>query len=188
MDWEKLKVFHVVAEAGSFTHAAETLALSQSAVSRQISALEQELKVILFHRHARGLILTEQGEVLFRAAHEVFVKLETVRAMLVDSKEKPTGELKVSTATGLGSIWLTPKLGEFLDLYPGIRIHVILSDEELDLAMREADVAIRLFQPAQPALIQRKLFTVHFHAYASADYLKRHGHPRRNNGKVSRAR
>ena len=178
MDWEKLKVFHVVAEAGSFTHAAETLALSQSAVSRQISALEQELKVTLFHRHARGLILTEQGEVLFRAAHEVFVKLETVRAMLVDSKEKPTGELKVSTATGLGSIWLTPKLGEFLDLYPGIRIHVILSDEELDLAMREADVAIRLFQPAQPALIQRKLFTVHFHAYASADYLKRHGHPR----------
>jgi DNA-binding transcriptional LysR family regulator len=178
MDWEKLKVFHIVAEAGSFTHAAETLGLSQSAVSRQISALEQELKVPLFHRHARGLILTEQGETLFRAAREVSVKLETVRTMLADSKEKPTGELKVSTATGLGSIWLTPRLGEFLDLYPGIRIQVILSDEELDLAMREADVAIRLWLPEQPALIQRKLFTVHFHAYASADYLKRHGHPR----------
>jgi DNA-binding transcriptional LysR family regulator len=178
MDWDKLKVFHVVADAGSFTHAGETLGLSQSAVSRQISALEQELNVPLFHRHARGLILTEQGELLFRTAHDVFMKLETVRTMLADSKEKPSGELRVTTAVGLGSYWLSPRIGEFLDLYPGIRIQLLLSDEELDLSMREADVAIRLWQPVQPDLIQRKLFTVHFHAYATADYLKRHGHPR----------
>ena len=178
LDWDNLKVFHVVADAGSFTHAGETLGLSQSAVSRQISALEQELKVPLFHRHARGLILTEQGELLFRTAHDVFVKLESVRTMLTDSKEKPNGELRITTAVGLGSYWLSPRIGEFLDLYPGIRIQLLLSDEELDLSMREADVAIRLWQPVQPDLIQRKLFTVHFHAYASTDYLKRHGHPR----------
>jgi len=178
MDWDKLKVFHVVADAGSFTHAGEQLGLSQSAVSRQISALEQELKVPLFHRHARGLILTEQGELLFRTAHEVFMKLEAMRTMLSDSREKPNGELKITTAVGLGSYWLSPRLGEFLDLYPGIRIQLLLSDEELDLSMREADVAIRLWQPVQPDLIQRKLFTVHFHAYATTDYLKRHGHPR----------
>jgi DNA-binding transcriptional LysR family regulator len=178
MDWDKLKVFHVVADAGSFTHAGETLGLSQSAVSRQISALEQELKVPLFHRHARGLILTEQGELLFRTAHDVFMKLETVRTLLADSKEKPNGELRVTTAIGLGSYWLSPRLGEFFDLYPDICIRLILSDEELDLSMREADVAIRLWQPVQPDLIQRKLFTVHFHAYASAEYLKRHGHLR----------
>ncbi|MEX0591469.1 MAG: LysR family transcriptional regulator, partial [Xanthobacteraceae bacterium] len=116
MDWDKLKVFHVVADAGSFTHAGETLGLSQSAVSRQISALEQELKVPLFHRHARGLILTEQGELLFRTVHEVFIKLEAMRTMLTDSKEKPNGELKITTAVGLGSYWLSPRLGEFLDL------------------------------------------------------------------------
>ena len=178
MDWDKLKVFHVVADAGSFTHAGETLGLSQSAVSRQISALEQELKVPLFHRHARGLILTEQGELLFRTAHDVFMKLETVRTLLADSKEKPNGELRVTTAIGLGSYWLSPRLGEFFDLYPDIRLRLILSDEELDLSMREADVAIRLWQPVQPDLVQRKLFTVHFHAYATAEYLKRHGHPR----------
>ncbi len=178
MDWDKLKVFHVVADAGSFTHAGEALGLSQSAVSRQISALEQELKVPLFHRHARGLILTEQGELLFRTAHDVFMKLESVRTMLTDSKEKPSGELRITTANGLGSYWLSPRIGEFLDLYPGIRIQLLLSDEELDLSMREADVAIRLWQPVQPDLIQRKLFTVHFHAYASNEYLKRHGHPR----------
>src|SRR5260221_7758817 len=114
MDWEKLKIFHVVAGAGSFTHAGETLNLSQSAVSRQISALEQELKVPLFHHHARGLILTEQGEVLYRTAHQVFVKLEATRSELSDSRKKPNGELKVTTAVGLGSFWLASRIGEFL--------------------------------------------------------------------------
>ena len=178
MDWDKLKVFHAAAEAGSFTHAGEQLSLSQSAVSRQVSALEQELSVSLFHRHARGLILTEQGELLYRTAHDVFIKLESARAKLTDSREKPNGELKVTTTPGMGIHWLTPRLGEFLDLFPDIRITLITTDEELDLAMREADVAIRLRQPTQPDLIQRKLFSVHFHAYASPEYLKRFGTPR----------
>ena len=178
MDWDKLKVFHAAAEAGSFTHAGEQLGLSQSAVSRQVSALEQELGVSLFHRHARGLILTEQGELLHHTAHDVFMKLEAARAKLTDSKERPNGELKVQTTPGIGVHWLTPRLGEFIDLYPDIRITLITSDEELDLAMREADVAIRLRQPTQPDLIQRKLFSVRFHAYASPDYLKRFGTPK----------
>jgi DNA-binding transcriptional LysR family regulator len=178
MDWDKLKVFHAAAEAGSFTHAGEQLSLSQSAVSRQVSALEQELAVSLFHRHARGLILTEQGELLYRTAHDVFMKLEAARAKLSDSREKPNGELKVTTTPGLGIHWLTPRLGEFTELYPEIRITLITTDEELDLAMREADVAIRLRQPTQPDLIQRKLFSVHSHAYASPEYLKRFGTPR----------
>jgi DNA-binding transcriptional LysR family regulator len=178
MDWDKLKVFHAAAEAGSFTHAGELLGLSQSAVSRQVSALEQELAVSLFHRHARGLILTEQGEMLYRTAHDVFMKLEAARAKLTDSREKPHGELKVTTTPGIGVHWLTPRLGEFTDLYPDIRITLLTTDEELDLAMREADVAIRLRQPTQPDLIQRKLFSVHFHAYASPEYLKRFGTPR----------
>src|SRR3972149_1873105 len=178
MDWDKLKVFHAAAEAGSFTHAGERLGLSQSAVSRQVSALESELSVSLFHRHARGLILTEQGDMLYRTAHEVFMKLEAARTKLTDSRERPNGELKVSTTPGIGVHWLTPRLGEFLDLYPDIHITLITTDEELDLAMREADVAIRLRQPTQPDLIQRKLFNVHFHAYASPEYLKRFGTPR----------
>ncbi len=179
MDWDKLKVFHAAADAGSFTHAGEHLSLSQSAVSRQVSALEHELSVSLFHRHARGLILTEQGEMLYRTAHDVFLKLEAVRTKLTDSRERPHGELKVTTAQGIGIHWLTPRLGEFMDLFPDIRVTLMTTDEELDLAMREADVAIRLRQPTQPDLIQRKLFSVHFHAYASPDYLKRFGTPQK---------
>src|SRR4026209_666015 len=137
MDWYKLKVFHAPAEAASFTHAGEQLGLSQSAVSRQVSALEQELAVSLFHRHARGLILTDQGDLLFPTAHDVFMKLEAARAKLTDSKERPNGDLKVTTTAGIGVNWLTPRLGEFLDLYPDIRMTLIVTDEELDLSMRE---------------------------------------------------
>ena len=177
MDWDKLKVFHAAAEAGSFTHAGEQLGLSQSAVSRQVSALEQELSVSLFHRHARGLILTEQGELLYRTAHEVFMKLEAARTKLTDSRERPNGDLRVTTTPGIGLNWLIPRLGEFIDLYPDIRINLLVTDEELDLSMRQADVGIRMRQPSQPDLIQRKLFSVRFHAFASPEYLKRFGTP-----------
>lgn len=178
MDWDKLRIFHAVADAGSFTHAGHELNLSQSAVSRQISALEEDLHVPLFHRHARGLILTEQGEVLYRTAHEVFTKLAAAKTRLMDSKEKPSGELKITTTVGLGSVWLTPRIKEFMELYPDIVVTMFLDDRELDLSMREADVAIRLRRPTQPDLIQRKLFTVHHHIYASLDYVKKYGIPK----------
>ena len=178
MDWDKLRIFHAVADAGSFTHAGTELLLSQSAVSRQVSALEEDLHVTLFHRHARGLILTEQGEVLYRTAHEVFTKLAAAKTRLMDSKEKPSGELRITTTVGLGSVWLTPRITEFMDLYPDIKVSLMLEDSELDLSMREADVAIRLRRPTQPDLIQRKLFTVHHHIYASTDYVKHHGIPK----------
>lgn len=177
MDWDKLRIFHAAAQVGSFTHAGESLEMSQSAVSRQVSALEQDLGASLFHRHARGLILTEQGELLYRTANEIFTKLEGVRTRLTDSKEKPSGTLRITTTVGLGSTWLSRRVNEFLDLYPAMNLHLILDDQELDLAMRQADIAIRLRQPVQPDLIQRRLFTVHMHIYAHPDYLRRFGTP-----------
>jgi DNA-binding transcriptional LysR family regulator len=178
MDWDKLRIFHAVAEAGSFTHAGEKLNLSQSAVSRQISALEGSLRVPLFHRHARGLLLTEQGEVLYRTAHEVFGKLAMTEALLTESKDRPRGPLKITTTVAFGSTWLAPRMHEFLETYPEIELHLILSDKSLDLTMREADVAIRLAPPRQAELIQRHLLTTHMHIFASPGYIKRHGLPR----------
>ena len=177
LDWDKLRVFHAAAEAGSFTHAAETLRLSQSAISRQVSALEQVVGVALFHRHARGLVLTEQGEMLFRTAHDVLMKLENVKTQLTEAKDRPSGLLKVTTTVGLGAGWLTERLQEFLELYPDIQLQLILANEELDLVMRQADCAIRLRQPQQPDLIQRRLFTVHFHLFASPSYVNKYGKP-----------
>lgn len=179
LDWNKLRIFHAAAEAGSFTRAGETLNLSQSAISRQISALEEELGVALFHRHARGLKLTERGEALFRTAHEVQSKLAMAEAVLADVKDKPSGELKITTTVGFGSTWLTPRVGEFLDLYPDVYVDILLEDRMLDLSMREADIAIRMRESTQPDLVQRRLLTVHNHLYAGPEYLKRFGTPTR---------
>jgi len=178
MDWDKLRIFYAVSAAGSFTHAGEMLNLSQSAVSRQIGALENSLGVALFHRHARGLILTEQGELLDVTTREMFSKLAFATAQIRDSRERPQGELRVTTSTGLGSIWLTPRITGFLDSYPDIDVSLVLSDEELDISMRQADVAIRLRPPTQPDLVQRLLMEVHYRVYASPSYIKRHGLPR----------
>ncbi|UXN06018.1 MULTISPECIES: LysR family transcriptional regulator [unclassified Bartonella] len=177
LDWDKLRIFHAAAEAGSFTHAAQTLRLSQSAISRQVSALEQDVGVPLFQRHARGLILTEQGETLYRTAHDVLMKLENVRSKLIESKERPSGHLRVTTTFGMGSGWLVERIPEFLSLYPDIQLQLLLDDEELDLTMRHADCAVRLRQPQQPDLIQKRLFTVHMHVYASATYIAENGRP-----------
>ena len=179
MDWDKLRVFHAVAEAGSFTHAGETLNLSQSAVSRQISALEDNLQVPLFHRHARGLILTEQGESLNRTVREVFAKLAMTEALLTESKEKPAGRIKVTTTVGFGATWLAPRLQQFLAQYPDVTMTLLLDDTDLDLAMREADVAIRMHPPKQPDLVQRHLMQIQWLVMASPEYLKANGTPNR---------
>ncbi|MEL6963909.1 MAG: LysR family transcriptional regulator [Pseudomonadota bacterium] len=170
-DWDRIRVFHGVAEAGSFTRATETLNLSQSAISRQISALEEDVGTPLFHRHARGLVLTEQGELLLESAKAIASKIATTSSLLSESKEEPTGHLRVTANQGFGSFWLTSHLQEFLDLYPEITINLLVLDAELDLGMREADVAIRLTPPSKPDLIQKKLRTAHTHLYASPRYL-----------------
>lgn len=177
MDWDKLRIFHAVAEAGSFTHAGEILNLSQSAVSRQISALEQDLRVPLFRRHARGLILTEQGELLYRTAREVLAKVALTEAMITEAKDRPKGPLTVTSTVGFATMWLAPRLVDFIDLYPEIALTLIADDRDLDLGMREADVAIRMRAPTQPDLIQRHLMTIHLHAYAAPSYLAKWGTP-----------
>ncbi len=178
IDWDKLRVFHAVADAGSFTHAGDTLNLSQSAVSRQVSALEQSLGTPLFHRHARGLILTEQGETLYETAHNVFAQLAKVQTQLAENKERPQGPLKVSSTVAFGSVFLASRMKEFVNRYPDIDVSLVLADTEVDLSMREADVAIRMTPPTQPDLVQRHLMKLRYRVYAAPEYLQQHGMPK----------
>ncbi len=179
MDWDKLRIFHAVADAGSLTHAGDTLHLSQSAVSRQIRALEESLNTTLFHRHARGLILTEQGELLFDATSAMNKRLDTASARIRDSEEEVFGELRVTTTTGFGTIWLAPRLPKLYEKYPDLNIDLMLEERVLDLPMREADVAIRMKEPSQADLIRRRLMTVRMRLYATPDYLAAKGTPMR---------
>ena len=178
MDWDKLKIFHTVAEAGSFTNASSLLNLSQSAISRQIQALENDLKVQLFERHARGLVLTENGEYLFKSAHEVISRLKDVESNLSGEKDKLHGKLAVTTVVSFGTTWLTPRIKEFMDLHPGIRVELIFDDKELDLSTREADVAIRMRRPKQLNYIQKKFVNFNYHIYGSNQYLEKNGYPK----------
>ena len=177
MDWDKLRVFHAVASAGSLTHAGDTLHLSQSAVSRQIRALEEALGTTLFHRHARGLILTEQGELLFDATKAMSKRLDAASARIRDSEEEVFGELRVTTTVGFGSLWLLPRLPRLYARYPDLNIDLMLEERVLDLPMREADVAIRMKEPSQADLIRKRLMSVRMRLFATRDYLSRHGAP-----------
>lgn len=177
MDWDKLRIFHAVADAGSLTHAGDSLHLSQSAVSRQIRALEESLNTVLFHRHARGLILTEQGELLFDATRSMNKRIDAATARIRDSEEEVFGELRVTTTIGFGSLWLAPRLPKLYEKYPDLNIDLMLEERVLDLPMREADVAVRMKEPSQADLIRKKLMAIRMRLYASPEYLAENGTP-----------
>lgn len=177
LDWDKLRIFYSVAQSLNITHASEQLGLSQSAVSRHITGLEDQLKHPLFHRRARGLILTEQGEMLLRATTEMFQKLAATEQSLREFGDRPKGRLRVTLPVAMGTFWLIPMIKEFHHMYPDIELELVVDDKELDLSMREADLAIRFFPSKQPDLIQKPLITFGQSLYASQDYLHEHGIP-----------
>ena len=178
MDWDKLRIFHAVADAGSLTHAGDRLNLSQSAVSRQIRGLEDSLGTTLFHRHARGLILTEQGELLFDATVSMNKRLDAAAARIRDSEEEVFGDLRVTTTTGFGTLWLAPRLAKLYASYPNLNVDLMLEERVLDLPMREADVAIRMKEPSQADLIRKRLMSVRMQVYATQAYLDKAGTPK----------
>ena len=178
MDWDKLKIFHAVAEAGSFTSATVILNLSQSAISRQIQSLEDDLKVKLFERHARGLTLTENGEYVYKTAHEVISKLKEVETSLGDQKNRPTGKITITTVRSFGTHWVTPRIQEFMQLHPEMEVELIFDDKELDLSTRQADIGIFMRRPKQLNYIQKKLMDINYHIYGSNIYLEKYGMPK----------
>jgi DNA-binding transcriptional LysR family regulator len=179
LDWDKLRIFHAVAVAQSLTKAGEALNVSQSAISRQISTLESNLQVALFHRHARGLVLTEQGEILLNAVNSILSQLTAAENALIETRERPRGPLKITAPVGFGTNWLARVVREFYEQFPEISVTLLVDDRELDLTMREADVAIRLFPARHPDLVQKKLASFSNSLYASKDYLAEHGFPKK---------
>jgi DNA-binding transcriptional LysR family regulator len=176
-DWDKIKTFHAAADVGSLTAAADRLGISQSAVSRQITALEDRLGMPLFHRHARGLTLTEQGHILFKTARDVAHKLALAQATVLDSRSKPQGPLRVSAPISLGSNWLTSVLPDFMKAYPEIDMQLYLEDGEHDLSSMDIDCALRPWPSTQGDVIERKIGTISQSLYASDGYLAQYGAP-----------
>ena len=181
MDWDKLKSFYEIALARSISKASVKLNISQSALSRQIQDLEFDLKTPLFIRHQKGVRLTEQGENLFNTVNQINFSISDFEKKLLDKKTKPVGKLTVSTTVGFGSTWLTPRINKFVDQYPDIEVSLLMSDDEIDLASRVADVAVRVKKPTQANLIFKKFVNFHNHIYGAAEYLQKNGIPRNAN-------
>lgn len=177
LDWDKLKVFYFVAKAKSFNRASKDLNISQSALSRHVQLLEHLLKVQLFNRVPRGLVLTKQGEILYEKVKEMFSSLEDAKTAIQEETSEPSGSLKVATTVALANLWLVERVAGFLELYPNIELDIIGHDEGLDVKVREADVSIRPFIEDQSDLIQEYLFSCFLKLYASPEYLKKHGCP-----------
>src|SRR6185437_6314508 len=127
--------------------------------------------------HAPGLTLTDEGEMLYSAVSDVLNRLAQAEEALKNVREAPRGALKITSSHGIGTYWLVPRMDDFLKDYPEVEVHLVMEDRELDLAQREADIAIRMRAPVQADLIQRKLFTVHYHMYATKPYLDSRGTP-----------
>ncbi len=178
VDWDRLRIFLVVVQAGSFTAAAHKLNLSQSAVSRQISSLESSLKIALFYRHARGLRLTEPGETFHEAVKSMGAELARAMERISDARSHAEGPLRITTTMAFGSAWLSPRIARFHQMYPDINVSVLLVDTpELDLLSRQADVAIRFEEQTRGELIQQRLMSIRYHLYASQAYLSQRGTP-----------
>lgn len=177
MDWDKLRIFYNVAESGSFTRAASRLDLSQSAISRQMGTFETRLGVPLFHRHARGLLLTESGELLFRAAREVFSDLSMAQARITEDLKMTEGVMKVAATVGFGVSWVAPRLHKFLALYPHLHLTLKVSDDPVNLTVHESDVAISSSITEDSDLIYRELLFRPLQIYASRTYLLKFGVP-----------
>ena len=178
MDWDKLRVFHAVATAGSFTRAGDALGLSQSAISRQIRTLEDSLQTSLFNRHARGLILTDEGESLYETTKEVVSKIHVTEQKILEGTESPRGKLKITTTNSFGSTWMMNNIWKFINKYPDIQVQMLIGDSDFDLFTRQADVAIRFHPSEHLDLIQKQIGTFHYNIYASPDYLNKYGRPR----------
>ncbi len=178
MDWDDLRIFRAVAEAGTITGAAKILGRSQSAVSRHISALEADLHVSLFRRHASGIVLTEPGEELERAVTDMSARLLKSLSSIDESRDQPTGPLRITTSITFGSAWLGARINRFRALHPEVMVSLILVDNaELDLTLGEADVAVRFALQTQPNLVQKRLMSIKYHVFASREYLAQHGVP-----------
>lgn len=179
MDWDKLKTFHYSAELGSLTAAADKLGISQSAVSRQIAALEEQIGVPLFQRHARGLLLNGPGKALWDLTRDMAQTAASAERTLKDAREKVMGDLSVTAPIAFGSVWLAPRLVNFMDLYPELKLQLLLDDREYDLLKLEAECAVRLWAATHQDLIQRKILSVHVSLYAAPSYIERHGAPKK---------
>lgn len=172
-DWADIRLFLAILDRGSLVAAAEHLNLTQPSVGRRLAAMEQRFGTPLFVRAGRRMQLTDAGDAIIESARRMEREMLAIERSLEVQSTSLCGDVTISATEGTGTEWLTPVLLDFHAQYPDIVLNVQIESRAVDLIRREADIALRLGQPAQPDLIAKRLLTVGFGLYASARYLRR---------------
>ena len=178
MDWDKVKTFYHVARLGNMTRAADYLRRVQSAISKQISLLEDDLGTRLFFRSSRGLTLTRQGEILFNSSEDVFRLMQKTENLMKDELQEPQGKIKVGVTSGFASTYVLRHMAEFLAKYPKIELTILTSDKEAVLENPDTDIFIVSEVPQLPQRQHDQLMNWNQRLFASKDYVEKHGMPK----------
>lgn len=179
MDWNKLKSFYIISQIGNISRAAEKMNLNQSSLSRQILALEKQLQSKLFIRDLKGLKLTTEGKILFDAVQKVDRELNIAKKLILGHDRSLRGEFKVLSTAGFAASYLASYVPEFLKKYPEMNFSLIANDDLNSFDIREMDIVIHPKIASDPELIQEHLFTTELRLFASPQYLKEYGNPKK---------
>lgn len=175
----QMAIFARVVELQSFSRAADSLALSKSAVSKQVSELEAGLGVQLLSRSTRRLSLTEPGRAYYESCARVVAEAEAIERQVGELERKPLGTLRVNAPTVFGSDYVMPVVTEYLKAYEGVDVEVQLDDRYVDLVDAGVDVAVRIGQLPDSSLVARRVASIPIYLVASPDYLARSGVPKK---------
>lgn len=178
-DWNDLRYFLAVAREGSTLAAAKSLGVSQPTVQRRLGVLEERLDRKLVEHHPAGYRLTELGKGLLPHVEEVERSVAAFQRHVVSAGEELSGTLRVTCPEGMASRFLAPLIDAFRANHPGLRVDLIMTDRRLDLAKGEAEVAVRMHEPGDDALVARRIADSSWAVYASRSYIERSGRPQR---------
>lgn len=179
LDWNLIKSFLVVAETGSLSAAARRLAASQPTLGRHITELENALGIVLFRRGRQGYELTDSGTALFARAQSVGAAAEAFSRLATGATERIEGTVRIAASEIVSAYVLPPMLARLGAEEPGIEVELVASNEVQNLLRRDADIAIRMVEPAQQDLLARKIADLPLSACAARTYLDRRGRPSR---------
>jgi DNA-binding transcriptional LysR family regulator len=178
LGWDDLRHFLAFTRAGSMQAAAKALGVNQSTVQRRIAELEGHIGHRLVERHLGGYRLTELGEELRPAAEDVGAAVAAFERRLTACDKRLSGTVRLTCGSSVAErLRRTPLIDAFHARYPGLRVELVISDQHLDLSNGEADIAIRLGEPRDEALVCRKIADASWSVYASHAYVERHGRP-----------
>ena len=178
-DWNRARAFLVTAEEGSLSAAARALDMSQPTLGRQVDALEEELGVILFERVGRGLMLTPSGHQLLEHVRKMGEAAAQLSLSAMGQSELLEGSICI-TATEITSVSILPPIiAKLRRIHPRVKVQIKSSNSTMDLKRREADIAIRNYRPTDPDLIAKKINDKRGHFYATPDYVRRIGNPKK---------